>query len=287
MKRIAYTHAVLLWALLSAGAVMVSGCPEAEEIIRQAVRPPEVSVRNVAVRGISRESLDLELGIEIDNPNPVGLSLAGVDYNFVLSGHRLASGTGGGGIELEPSGVSEAVLPLSLDFEEVKSVYEASRGRDEIPYELSGKVQVDTPIGRIPVPYKARGELPVIRPPRIRSVRVEVDKLSFSGAELVLSLNLHNPNSFPLSIQGADYSLSLDGRPFTSGSLGSGEVPPRSTGDLEVPVSLDFLSAGSWAYSLISGGSADYSLDYSGTYLIKGRPVSHSEQKSGSLSFGR
>lgn len=273
--------------VLLALATGVMGCPQAEEAIRQAVKPPEIRVEQILPTGISAQQLDLELGISIDNPNPLGLSLSGIDYNLEFAERPLASGTGGSGLRLVPSGTSEATVPVSLLFTDLGAIYEQFRGADEVPYRLHGKVRVDTPIGEIPIPYDVQGKLPIIRAPRIKALKADVERVSFSGADVVLIIKLENPNSFDLDIRGVDYAMDLEGKPFTSGRVEDARVAPKSTGSIEVPVSLDFGSLGSWAYSVVKGGSADYSLSYKGVYRIMGRDVKHDEEKQGSVKFSR
>jgi LEA14-like dessication related protein len=276
--------AALLVTLALAGA---AGCPEAEQVIRQVVQPPEVKVSRVRVTGVSRQTLDLSLGVEINNPNPVGVTLAGIDYRFELMGRPLASGSAPSGIELAAVGASEAEFPVSLAYNEIKQVYDEAGDRDEIPYAVSGTVSVGTPIGEIPIPFKTEGMLPVIRAPEVTGISMEVDKLSLSGADLVLNINLKNPNAFPLDIQRFSYSLALDGNEFTSGNTGPQTVRAKHTGTMSIPVHIDFASAGSWAYSLITGGKADYSMNYEAAFMIKGHPVVQKERKEGSLDLYR
>jgi len=273
--------------LLFAICVLTFGCPEAVEMISQAVQPPEVKMGKVQFSGISREFFDFDLGIVIDNPNPIGLPIAGIDYDFDLAGNDLASGTSDKRFELKASGKSETTIPVSIAYNRLKDIYEAAQGADEVPYSLSGIISVETPMGDIDVPYKTKGMLPIVRPPKIASVKVHIERMSLSGADLLLSMDIYNPNAFDLDIQGVDYNMTLDGRFFTSGRVDQKTIPEKSEGEIGIPVSMDFISAGQWGYSLLTKGSANYVLSYKGDYDIMGRLVEHNEEESGTVRFRR
>lgn len=272
---------------LFAAALAAAGCPGAEDIIEEIFKPPRVSVRNVAVSGISTDAIDLVLDLRIDNDNPVGLTLAKVDYNLGVEGSPLASGATGTGITLKASGASDAQVPLSFAYQEFKNIYDKAKGKDYIDYTLAGQVHLDTPVGDIPIPYSTSGKLPVVRPPKVKSVGINVKSLNITGADLGIQLNMENPNAFPLQIEGFNYNLDLEGKDFASGLIDSGKIAPKSAGVLEVPLTLDFMSAGNWAYSLLTKKKASYNLDYNATYMIENHPVKQSENKSGKIDFSR
>lgn len=273
--------------ILAATALIFCGCPQAKDVMEKVVQPPKVQVKEVRVAGISYQSIDLILATEIDNPNPVGLTLAQIDYALTLAERPLASGSLPSGLALKPAGTSSADLPISVDYNEVQKIYDASVGQDELPYTLSGRVQLDTPVGRIPVPFKTSGVMPVVRPPKLAGVSLRVSSLSFSGADLVIGIKVQNPNAFPLAVDAVDYALKLEGQDFSSGRIADQAVPKKGSGTISVPVHLDFVSAGSWAYSLITKGKADYALTYNAVYTIKGYPVKQNEEMQGSLNFKR
>jgi LEA14-like dessication related protein len=263
--------------------ILFSGCEKAGDILKEAVQPPKVSLSDISVRGISSKKLDLSARLAIDNPNPVGIRLASLEYAFELADSQLFSGTSDEGLDIMASGQSFAEIPISLGYEEVKGVYDSARGQDEVPYRIKGKAGVNTPIGSIPIPFDVKGTLPVIRPPSIRSVDLDVDSLSFSSAELALKIGLMNPNNFDLNISKLGYTLILDGKDFSQGKVESARVSARSEGTISVPISLNLLSLGSWAYSLLRGGSADYELSYDADYIIRDWPVKQEETKTGTL----
>ena len=267
--------------------LLAGGCPEAQDMIEKAIQTPKVEIKDLFFSGLSEQNIDLDLLLEVDNPTPLALNFNGLEYELALAGRPLAAGSSSSATELKASDKSQVSVPLSLAYNEIKTVYDQAQGQDEIPYQLSGKALLKMGGAEIPVPFKTSGMLPVIRPPRILSVGLKVDNLSLSGADLILSIKIDNPNSFPLSIQGMDYALQLEGKDFSSGQVGLQAVPKKSSGSIEAPLHLDFISMGSWAYSLLTKGKAVYALHYQAVYTINNHPVKHREEKQGTLNIGR
>ncbi len=265
--------------------VVIIGCQKAGEIIKENIQTPKVSLADLAVTDISSQKLSLAAKLAIDNPNPIGLSLAGMDYALELNGEPFFSGESNEGMNIAASGKSHIKVPIALKYEQLNKVYNSLKGQDEFPYRLSGQVKLNTPIGSLPIPYDLKGKLPVVRPPKINSVDLKMKNLTLTEAKLDLNLKLFNPNPFPLNISKLNYQLRMDGKDFSKGQIESAKVPPNSEGEIAIPLSLDLMGVGNWAYSLLKSGSSDYELDYDAKYQIKDWPVRHQEKKSGTLKI--
>lgn len=103
-----------LAALFLLSAVALAGCPEAVDVIEKAVQPPEIKVKQVVITGISYDTLDLNLAVDIHNQNPVGFTLAGLEYQLEIAERPLASGNAASGIEIAALGTSQADFPVDL-----------------------------------------------------------------------------------------------------------------------------------------------------------------------------
>ncbi len=272
--------------ILLPAAFFLLGCPNFAELAREVVKPPKVSVKDVVITDISTEKIGFNLELAIDNPNPIGLPLTGIEYRFNLMDQPLFSGKDNSSTEIKASGVSQVNIPVSVAYADIKTIYDSARGLDEMPYTFSGKVHLETPVSDLPVPFKTSGKLPVIRPPKIKNATVNVERLGFTGIDLSLVLTLHNPNGFDLQIVSLKHSMKLDGHPFVSGSIPARTIPRKSSGTLRIPVKIDSSKLAIFR-SIIKKGSASYSLDYNATYNLKDRTIKHSDNFQGKVDFRR
>ena len=265
--------------------VLAGGCPQARKALEQAVKPPIVSLKDYSIAEVSTTHLTVILHLEVFNPNPIGLRLSKIEYTIELAGHPLISGVTTDGLDLQANAASEADVSVNLVYSEVLKVYEDARAVDEIPYTISGKVTIDTPLGPLPIPFKSQGMMPVVRPPKLISIGIEVGDYSFSGVDLVVKLTLENPNGFPVDIRYINYALFLEDKPFSSGQVVGKPIPPHASETLGIPVSFQFGSAGSWLVAYITQGEANYLLQFDAAYTLIGDPVKQSEEWRGTAKF--
>ena len=265
----------------------IIGCNQTQEVIKQVVKPPQVSVVNFNYTGISESRADFVINLKVKNANPVGISFSGMSYRIDLAGKQLASGRNDNGVKIVANGESPVAVPVEVAYQDLLAIYDAAQGQDQIPYKLSGQADIMTPIGNVPVPFSVSGTLPVIRPPKISEVSLKINKLSLAGAQMSLHLKILNPNAFKLDISAATFSLYMQGSNFGSGSLSPASIPAKSGGTITAPISLNFAGMAGAAYALLNKGSADYQLEYNAKYSIANLPLTQKESKSGTLKINR
>jgi LEA14-like dessication related protein len=235
---------------------------------------PTVSVTDQRLTRLDFERANLAFGIQVDNPNPVALSLAGLDYDLKLDGHSFASGQQTKQMQLAAAGASRFELPLSLAFKEIYQGLANLKDKDEVPYELTTGLMIDVPLlGKLRYPVTVQGVLPLPRLPEISVKSLTMERLSFSGATLNLNLEVNNPNAFGLALNNLNYDFVVNGKRWLNGSRPNlGTVIQNQKNLITLPISLNFMEMGSSLYGLLKGGT---DLDYS----LSGKLDAHSNQK--------
>ena len=117
-------------------------------------------------------------------------------------------------------------------------------------------------VGSRTVPVQAEGELPIPKIPRIQLRNFEMKQLSFSGAEVELSLRVNNPNPFGITLAGADYALQVNGKEWLDTALGESiRVSGSEARDITIPIELSASQMGSALVEMIGGRKEfDYKL---------------------------
>lgn len=137
-------------------------------------------------------------------------------------------------------------------------------------------------VGARTVPVEAAGQLPIPRIPRIEFGNFEMKRMSFSGADIEVSFRVINPNSFGLSLEGADYSLQVNGKNWLDTNLGESiRVSGSEARDITIPIQLSAGQMGSALIEMMGGrkefeykltGSARVSADLEGFTNIQSVP---------------
>ncbi|MBU0656582.1 MAG: LEA type 2 family protein [Gammaproteobacteria bacterium] len=82
----------------------------------------------------------------------------------------------------------------------------------------------------------------IVEQPKVSIQNIGLQNISLTQGTAIVTLNVSNPNPFPLPIRGIEYGLSLNGHPVASGdqvqeqSIGAGQEVPVS-----IPIRLDFV----------------------------------------------
>ena len=108
------------------------------------IKAPKISASRLSVKDISFTSADLELILNIDNPNAFGVSLTNTDYTVSINGLESISGNSSSPIVIKEKSNGTISVPLSLNFIQLgRSAYNLIKGNEPLEYTLSGKTEVE------------------------------------------------------------------------------------------------------------------------------------------------
>lgn len=240
-------------------AAAVSGCAS----LSDAVRRPTARVTGAEITGLSFDRAEITFDVEVENPNPVGVRLAGIDYELFFEELSFVRGRTDEPLEIAAQERSTVRIPVSVGYTELIDSVQGLADRTETAYRLSAGISVDIPvIGRQRLPVEHTGTIPVVRAPRLRVRELRIDRLGLTGADVILRLAVANPNGFGLSLEELDYALRVNGELW-----GSARVEERTRlaeggeSEVRIPIRLDFGAMGRSVRELILGdGRVAYNL---------------------------
>ena len=93
--------------------MLLSGCQSLRDAV-DVMRMPELRVDSVELEALSFSGLTLVFYVEIRNPNPIGISLAGFDYELQIEGNPFVSGQVEEKIVISARDRSTVPLPVEL-----------------------------------------------------------------------------------------------------------------------------------------------------------------------------
>ncbi len=253
--------------------VLTGGCAGLEQALED--RRPRVSVEGMRLAAVDFDRARVVFDVAIDNPNPVGIDLAGFDYVLSLGGNEFLKGQRDRAVRLPADGKESIAIPLTIPYERIAELPGDLRGRKSVDYGLELGLDFDLPaLGRQRLGTSTSGSMPIPQRPGISLDGVRVAELGLSGAELVLELGIDNPNDFGIDLERLDYALAINGRRWAESSRESGlSLAPDGSTTVDLPLRVNFGTIGTGAYDLLRGGArADYRLtaDIAGNAGLKG-----------------
>ena len=245
-------HLTLPVAALALLAALPLGC---------AFRQPTARIESVRLAGIDFSGVTTDFDVIVSNPNRIGLSLDGFDYEFELDGRPFISGEQENEIRIGARTASQVTVPVTVRFRDALDAVQSAGGRDEVPYTFSGGVRLATPLGPIRIPFRHRGAVPVLRPPTVELRSLRVRSIDFSGARLEIRVRLKNPNRSRLGVRDLRWELALAGSPLAEGRMNeSGVLEAGERRTVAIPFRVRFQEAGRSLHQILMGRRIDYRL---------------------------
>lgn len=226
--------------------------------------PPKVTFRSLDVGSLSFTGLDLVCRLAIENPNPIGVSLAGFSYELVLGSVPFVHGEQDRKQRIAARESSLLDVPVSLQFGNLLDTVQHLRTADSADYRLNVSCSFDVPLlGAIKVPISRSGRLPVLRMPRVQLASIRVTSIGVTRAHLEVQLDIDNPNSISALFERLEYTLALNGQQVAQGTTEQ-PITLKAWGSNRIilPLQIDFMRSGrTLAQFVNSREPIDYSLD--------------------------
>lgn len=243
------------WQISLAAALLVYSCASVNELMKSTIQKPGVTFAGAKISGISFQNIDLLFDVKITNPNPVGIHLVGFDYDFSINQNSFVKGKEDKGVDIAAKGESNIRIPVSLDFTNLYNTFASFKNRDSTDYKINFGATVNLPVlGVQRIPVSKQGTFPLLKRPKIRVAAIKLNKLSFTGADLSLQVNLNNPNAFAFNLNKLNYILNINGARWLDGqTTETMQVLAKKENALTIPISLNFLQIGRSVNQLLKG----------------------------------
>lgn len=233
--------------------IFMSGCALLRDLSNRVI--PNISFSRVGIDGFGFNEATLLFEFDVDNPNPVGLTAKRYNYDFLINNSSFVSGEHRDRVSISREATSTLEVPVTIKFTELYRAFSSVLQDDRFDYNLNTRFTFDIPgLGEQSLPINAAGTLPVPKIPKFEFGGFDVNRVSLSGADMELRFKVSNPNVFPVSLLGADYSLEVNGRNWLDTELQNAiNLGSSESSEIVIPVQLNAMQMGSVLGELIAG----------------------------------
>jgi LEA14-like dessication related protein len=247
------------------------GCALLRELLQASFVPPMVGAVRSEVVGADFDGLRLRCIARIDNPNALALDASSLVYTVDVKGERVAQGDltagtpsawGHGGVRIPARGSAEVVIPADVPWrggsELLRSLVMDSENSEPIPYRIAARVGIDTPVGRVLLPLEKEGTFVPPRRPKVTLVSAS-GRVTTSGGELLLELEVENPNTFEIPSWGLDLRATVGGKTALDIPPLVGEpLPAHGKRRVQARALVNVLAAAAGVFNVLAGtGTVD------------------------------
>lgn len=247
--------------------VFIQSCTQLSELAN--ISKPSLSVVDMNITGLTLQDIELTADVQIDNPNNVGIDLSSYSYALDINDRNFVAGNEQRGMTIKAKNKNVVQVPITLTFTELLETFQSMIDQDESDYSFSADFGFELPVlGMVNVPVQYAGKIPVVKKPGISINNFSVENLSMTGADLLVELNIQNPNDFQLRIDDLDFDLEVNGlRSFAGTIEDEVRLDGKSTQTIQLPFDISFLNAGMAAYRLLNSND-DLEYKLTGSTLI-------------------
>lgn len=131
------------------------------------IKLPALKIASVKVNQIGLGGADLELNLEIDNPNAFGVLAKNLNYDFSVNGQSWVKGIALEQVRIAQKGQSLIRIPISLDLLSMgQTALQLLSGNQTVEYAFQGKMDLDTSLPalqHVNLPISKSGQLKITR----------------------------------------------------------------------------------------------------------------------------
>ena len=145
------------WAV----AALIVGCGPG--FSTDAFRQPQIQLDRVVVRGVGLTGGNLDLVVNVANPNRFDLRGTRLEAGFDVEGSHVGTVTYDDDYIVPRGDTTLVTLPLRFQWSGVSAAFRSALEYGDIPYTMKGQATLDTPVGQQVVPFTLRGRAPLTR----------------------------------------------------------------------------------------------------------------------------
>jgi LEA14-like dessication related protein len=247
--------------LLVVLAVAASACSWLQ-MAEGGFKKPDVSYKSASLTDVSLSGATLNVVTRVDNPNPVTLALAEVDYRLSIDGHPVATGKPPDGLEIAANGATDVTLPASFKFTDLGQAVATVLEKGSAGYRAEGTVGVKTPIGLVKVPLSHDGTFTLPAMPGIALGAPHLTAVAIDHATVELPVTLTGKGSLPVPLEALQAVVTIGGARIGEVSAKDlGTLEPGASRSVTLPLTVPFSGAVEAAQAMLKGGTVPIALD--------------------------
>jgi LEA14-like dessication related protein len=142
------------WLLLAL-SIVLGACSAIHEVFRE----PDVQLERVVVRGVGIRGGNLDLIVDVENPNGFALHGTKLEVGFEVEGEHLGDIAYDDDFSVTENGRTTLTLPLTFGWAGVGNAVVTALGSGDLPYKMKGQVELRTPLGPKEVAFSREGRV--------------------------------------------------------------------------------------------------------------------------------
>ena len=208
-KKIAVTAAALCIILT------FSACKTINAVLQE----PIVSLHSVEMAKIDFNGAELLCKIQIDNPNPINIPFPEIGWELFLNNNSFINGVFKNNQRIKAQGTTLIDVPVRFNHIDVFKTFQSLMGNKQSAYKIALNPKITLPvIGDKTWHFEHSGNIPLLQILTLRAPSMRVESMDLTKAEILVTANVDNPNSFDFPPVKISYDYMVNRNSFIKGS---------------------------------------------------------------------
>lgn len=253
--------------------ILLTGCAGMPEQMQ--VKKPEVRVSSVNVSGLDFKKVNLNLQIEIHNPNFFSLQKIETDLTFFSESKVILKISNFSIPTIIPAfETATTVVPVEIMFANIFGLLPGLRENNQLDYLVKVDLRVPVPvIGVLQIPLTHNGHIPIPRTPEIKISGAGIDKLSLNQVTLFVDLGIKNTNAFDISSIVGNFKLGINSKSAGVSSITVPALEEGQTGSARIklefsPMNIGLSLFGTDSFGIDLNGKINWKPLFSGSEML-------------------
>jgi len=172
-----------------------TACKTVEAIFKE----PIISLHSVELAGINFTGTQLLCKLQVENPNGFEIPFPEVGWELFINTNSFVNGIIKNDQRIKARNTTLVDIPVNLQYLEVINTFISLKGRKDIDYKVALAVKFSIPVlGDKVWHFEPQGVIPLPQIPKLSMPSITISKADLSVVELLVSVNVENPNAFQL-----------------------------------------------------------------------------------------
>jgi len=188
--------------------------------VKPSFQEPDISFHSASIPDITIYNAQILCKIQVKNPNAFEIPFPQTDWKIFINEKSYKDGEVKANGKIKARSTIFIDVPVKVEYLDFFKNFKPLIGSKQASYKIALAVKYSYPdLGEKVWNFDNTGDLPLPQLPSINSPTMVIEKVDFSKAEILVTVNVENPNAFEIPAPKIFYDYQLNKKSFIKGNI--------------------------------------------------------------------
>jgi len=237
--------------------------------LSSALKEPIVSLRSVDITNLTFTGARLLCKVQVENPNAFDIPFPETGWELFINANSFVNGVVKNNQRISARQKVSIDVPVALDYLGIFNSFRSLKGSQKAGYKVALALKFALPVlGEKVWNLEREGELPLPQLPKLSSPSMRIESRDNTKADILVSVNVENPNVFELPPLTIKYDYQLNRNSFVKGETVSGTLAASAVTPVGFRLSVNYADLFKAFASLLTSREVSSAISLTGDFGI-------------------